>query len=263
MSHAFAVLAYRNSPFLEACVQSVTKQKRPSDQIVITTSTPSDYIEAIAARYKIPILVNPVRRSIAVDWSFAYNSVDTEWVTLAHQDDSYREDYLATLSELLNSNPDAILAQSSFYEHDGDGRPHRHLNWYVKLALRELSFLGSNVIRGRSAKRRMLLLGNPVGCPTVMYNRRLIGPYRFDDSLRSNLDWQAWLDFADRKGAFVYSRLELVRRNVHSEMATAGLVKDFARMQEDRRIFEQLWGAAAARAIMGIYRLSYREAPSR
>lgn len=50
VSHTFAICAYKQSPYLEECICSLTAQtvKR---YIIIATSTPNDYIKALAEKY--------------------------------------------------------------------------------------------------------------------------------------------------------------------------------------------------------------------
>lgn len=56
--HTFAVCAYKESPYLEDCIQSLRAQTVKSN-ILIATSTPNDYIRSIAEKYDIPLIVNP------------------------------------------------------------------------------------------------------------------------------------------------------------------------------------------------------------
>ena len=89
-THTFVVCAYKESPYLEKCIQSVLKQSEKSS-VVISTGTPNDYIKEIAKKYELPMYVNTGKTSIADDWNFAVSCVDTDLVTLAHQDDIYEK----------------------------------------------------------------------------------------------------------------------------------------------------------------------------
>jgi len=48
--HSFAVLAYKDSPYLEECILSLKNQTVQSD-IYITTATPSEFLENISRKY--------------------------------------------------------------------------------------------------------------------------------------------------------------------------------------------------------------------
>lgn len=84
--HTFAVCAYRDSPYLEACIRSLKGQSVPTD-IILCTSTPSPYIMDMADKYGIPVHVREGKSSIMDDWNFAYHMADSSLVTIAHQDD--------------------------------------------------------------------------------------------------------------------------------------------------------------------------------
>jgi glycosyltransferase involved in cell wall biosynthesis len=47
--HCFVIPAYKNSPYLENCIQSLLKQTVKSE-IILTTSTPSTFIEELAKK---------------------------------------------------------------------------------------------------------------------------------------------------------------------------------------------------------------------
>jgi glycosyltransferase involved in cell wall biosynthesis len=91
--HTFVICAYKESRYLEACIQSLINQSVPS-RILIATSTPNDFIEALGRRYNFEIRVNKEGKDIANDWNFAYMQADSRYVTLAHQDDVYESDYV-------------------------------------------------------------------------------------------------------------------------------------------------------------------------
>ena len=50
----FAICAYKNSPYLEACIRSVLGQNYPT-KAIICTSTPSRFIEGLAKKYNLAI----------------------------------------------------------------------------------------------------------------------------------------------------------------------------------------------------------------
>lgn len=83
-NHTFAICAYKESPYLEECIQSLMNQTVKSD-ILIATATPSKYIDDIAAKYNLKVYVNHGEHGITQDWNFAYSKAETDYVTIAHQ----------------------------------------------------------------------------------------------------------------------------------------------------------------------------------
>ena len=53
--HTFAVCAYKSSPYLRECLESVTHQTTETN-VIIATSTPTASIRTLADEYKVPCL---------------------------------------------------------------------------------------------------------------------------------------------------------------------------------------------------------------
>ena len=82
-------------------------------------------------------------------------------------------------------------------------------------------------------KLRLLSLGNPICCPSVMFNRSVLGSFSFPDGFQTNLDWMAWLELARRPGGFVYVDARLVSKGVHAASETSMTIANRAREAED------------------------------
>ena len=106
--HTFVICAYKESPYLEDCIRSVLHQN-VRGKICLTTSTPNQYIAALAQKYQIPVFANPVSEGIAADWNFAVASAKTRLVTLAHQDDLYEPSYTEKIIQAANICQDPII----------------------------------------------------------------------------------------------------------------------------------------------------------
>ena len=79
-NHTFAICAYKESPFLEECIQSLLGQTIPST-IIIVTSTDNAYIQNMAEKYHLELFINHGESGITQDWMFAYQSARTELMT--------------------------------------------------------------------------------------------------------------------------------------------------------------------------------------
>ena len=97
-SHTFVIPTFGEPPWLERCLASLLDQTSRST-ILVTTSTPNRYVRDIARRHGVPVIVNQVSEGIASDWNFAYLQAASDWVTLAHQDDTYARSSLGALPE--------------------------------------------------------------------------------------------------------------------------------------------------------------------
>ena len=258
MSHTFAIPAFGRSPHLTACLDSILGQSRRDSAVVISTSTPSDFLESIANEYRIPLFVNPLREGIGGDWNFALTSTDAQFVTIAHQDDRYEREYTALMLEAVHRHPNTLIAFSNSMEHTPAGPRNININLKVKRALSQRAFGVREAIERPKAKRALLTLGNPVCCPSVMINRGLVPDFRFINSMKSNLDWEAWSRLALLPGKFVYIKTPLVSKGVHAESETSALIANQLREKEDRQMFDRFWPQPVAAAISLIYKLGYR-----
>ena len=257
LNHAFVIPAYGDSPFLPACLASIAAQSTAGSDVVIATSTPSAYLAEVARRFEVPLAVNPRRESIGCDWNFALGATAARTVTIAHQDDTYRPDYLARMREALAREPDATMAFSDFVETAERGMRPIHPNIRIKRYLTRRAFGSASAIRDRGAKRRLLAWGNPLCCPSVVLDRAQRADFRFSEAMHSNLDWEAWLRLADAPGAFVYVREPLVVRRIHGQSETSVRIADRRRRDEDREMFARFWPAPVAASIAAVYRASY------
>ncbi len=78
LSHTYAICAYKDSPWLEECIRSLKRQSVPSE-IILCTSTPSKYIQAMAEIFGLPLYVRDGESDIQADWNFAYSKAKQDW----------------------------------------------------------------------------------------------------------------------------------------------------------------------------------------
>jgi hypothetical protein len=258
VDHTFAIPVYRAAPNLAALIDSLLGQTAIGSHILLATSTPSPELEALARRYDLPLHVNAPHTEIADDWNFALRQAQTAFVTLAHQDDLYAPTYVAALTAALRRHPDAVLGFCDYTEHTLKGARAGNINLSIKRALRRRAFGARECIAAPRDKVRLVSLGNPICCPSVMLNSRALPDFRFPNGFRTNLDWSAWLDLARRPGGFVYVRERLLSKGVHAGSETTASIANRAREFEDRALFDALWPRPIAAALASVYKLGYR-----
>jgi glycosyltransferase involved in cell wall biosynthesis len=257
MDHEFVIPVYGRAPHLEACIRSILGQVRARPRLLIATSTPSPEIAGIGAAFGIPVFVNAQRADIATDWNFAVAQSSSRFVTIAHQDDLYAPEYLETMTRLAGLYPGQILAFSAYREHTDAGARPANLNLWVKARLCARVFRGQAAISTVADKRRLLSLGNPVCCPSVMLNRARAPGFRFSASLKTNLDWDAWLRLSASEGEFVHTPLPLVSKRVHRDSETTATIANRVRQAEDLHMFRQFWPRPVAALVAAVYSIGY------
>lgn len=257
--HIFAILAYKESPFLQACIDSLKKQTAQSE-IIICTSTPSVFLENIAQANNLHLFINPQRKGIANDWNFALNSAKSEYVTLAHQDDIYHASYAQKILAAGEKFPNNLIIYSDYdemvHKENTTFLRKNSLNFFIKKILGELGFLGRTCLAKH--KKYLLFLGSPIGCPAVTYHKSNLDTFAFDADFKINLDWKAWHDLAQKSGSFVWLRETLMTHRIHLESETSQGLKENNRQTEDLKMFTQFWPTPLAKLLSRLYALSYK-----
>lgn len=258
MDHSFVIPVYRAAPNLAALIESLRAQNGVRSKILLASSTPSADLDEVAKRHSLPLLINPRRIDIAEDWNFAFGATDTGFLTLAHQDDLFAPDYALRLAGALRRHPEALFAFCDYSEHTPTGARPANVNLLIKRFIGRLAFGGHECITGSREKVRLLSYGNPICCPSVMFNRSSLINFRFPAGFQTNLDWMAWLELARTPGGFVYVRECLVSKGIHAGSETTTTLANCAREREDRAMFDALWPRPVAAALATLYKLGYR-----
>ena len=115
--HTFVIPAYKESPYLELCIQNLLAQTVKSN-IIITTSTPNKYILDLASKYNLPYFINEgSAKGIAADWNFALSKSITPLITIAHQDDIYLPNFTETvLNSITSKGKDVLIAFTNYQD---------------------------------------------------------------------------------------------------------------------------------------------------
>jgi glycosyltransferase involved in cell wall biosynthesis len=249
--HTFAICAYKESPYLEECVQSVLKQNQ-SSKVIMVTSTPNDYIQKICEQYNIPLFVNEGESGIVQDWNFAYKMSSTKYVTIAHQDDIYLPEYSEKVVQGLEESKHPLIAFTDYSELRNGEEVLCNRNLQIKRWM--LSLLRIKALhKSRFVRRRILSFGCPICCPSVAFAKENLPEEVFEKGFRSDEDWQAWEKLSKYKGSFVYvDKVEMCHR-IHEESETSIIIGDNARSEEDFQMFCKFWPRPIAKILTKIY----------
>ncbi|MCD4550323.1 MULTISPECIES: glycosyltransferase [unclassified Schaalia] len=249
--HTFAVCAYGESPFLGECIQSLRAQTVGTN-IVVVTSTPSQYIESVCAQFACPVVVNEGEAGIAGDWNFAVRTAGTPLVTIAHQDDVYRPHYAEEALRMLNQAEQPLLYFTDYGElREGHEVLDNRLLRVKRFLLRGLKNPAHAARKG--VRRRALSLGCSICCPSVTLVTSVFEQPLFRSDFRSNLDWQAWEYLSRLDGSFVYNPQVLMLHRIHEDSETSKLIQDQSRRAEDLAMLKKFWPEPLARIINVAY----------
>lgn len=254
-NHTFAICAYKESQYLGDCIESILEQQIKSE-VYISTSTPNTYIYDTAKKYGLDVYETGSESGIQKDWNHAYNIASTELVTIAHQDDVYSSDYAYEVTENYKREKDALIFFSDYIPiingEEGQVGKNKKIKKLLKTPLRSRFFS-----RTQFWKKAVLSFGNPICCPSVSYNKRILGNNIFRSKLDFALDWDTFLEIAKLNGAFVYINKPLIKYRIHEESTTKKIMKENQRIKEDAMMFDKIWPHFITNIIMKFYKRAY------
>lgn len=248
-NHTFIICAYKESKYLEECVKSIINQNVKSN-IIMTTSTPNTYIDNISKKYGIELFVNNGEKGIGQDWNFGVNKAKTDYITIIHQDDIYKENYLEEIVKYLEKEKDFVIAFSDYREIKNGKEIKLTNNLKIKkFLLFPLKFFR----KSKFIKRRSLSLGCSICCPSVTINKRITGENPYKTKLKCDLDWDTWYEMTKYKGNFLYINKELMYHRIHEESETSNLIENNIRLEEDLEMLKKFWPNSIAKLLMKFY----------
>ena len=256
-NHSFAVMAYKDSPYLSDCLDSLKDQTVKSD-IYITTSTPSLYIDETAKKYGIKIFTTEPGQGIAHDWNFSLSVAKTKYITLAHQDDLYDSKYTQLCIRAAEKFNDTLICFTGYSEIVDDKERSSTLMLTVKKIMNFMFMPFKKNIKSRAWKKFSQSFGTAIPCPSVMYNKEMLHAFKFSEKYKVSLDWDGWLRMSEMKGRFVYVPKTLSKHRIHKASATTEGIQDNVRQQEDFEIYCRIWPTFIAKFLSKFYAGSYK-----
>ena len=248
-NHTFVICAYKESDYLEECIESLKKQKIKSN-IIIVTSTPNNYIKKIAEKNNLELYVNDGDKGIGQDWNFGVSKTNTKYVTIAHQDDIYNSNYLEEIVKRIKEGREFIIAFGDYREIKNGKVIPLTKNLKIKKFLLSPLLKGGNKNR---AKKFALKFGSAICCPCVTINTDITGKKPYKTHFKCDLDWDTWYEFSKTDKEFLYINKELMCHRIHEDSETSNLIENNTRLQEDYEMLKKFWPKFIAKLIMKFY----------
>lgn len=253
VKHTFVVLAYKESPFLEDCLKSVLNQSVKTE-VVIATTTKNKHITDLAKKYNLNVIEGE-HTSIGGDFDFALNAVDSDLVTIAHQDDIYDFNYAEKMLKNYYLYKDSMIIFPDYYEIRNEKKVYTNTNLKIKRIL--LSSLWIKQLSGiRLLKRNALKFGNSISCPAVTFVKKNVPKKVFTCDLKCNIDWFAWERLSKRKGKFIFVKQKLMGHRIDDTTTTTDIINEGIRTKEDLVILKKFWPDFIAKNLNKLYKNS-------
>lgn len=231
--HTFVILAYQESDDLEECIKSVLKQSVKSN-VLIATSTPNDYIMDMASLYSLGVMVSDEESNKGRDYNFAINTIDSELITIAHQDDLYDRNYTKEILKKYHEHRDATILFTNNYEILGDKKIVRskrlfRQRWFL-FPLKYRLFQKSKYFKIRSLRKEKFICTS-----SITFVKKNISKNVFSTNLIYDNDWQGLIDLAREDTKFVYLSKKLVGYRVVDRLINT------KKQKEDENIMKTLY----------------------
>lgn len=249
--HTFVICAYKESDYLEKCIISL-KNQTIKGKIIIITSTPNDFIKGIAEKFQIPYYINSGEGGITQDWNFGYACANSQYVTIAHQDDIYESRYLETALRALESSAKPLIFFSDYYEIRNEQKV--SANRLLKVKRIMLLPLRIRILqKSRWVRRRILSFGTPICCPAVTFAADNLPKVIFRNHFRACEDWEAWDMISKFEGEFLYDTGLLMGHRIHEGSETSAVLSENKRSQEEYEMFCRFWPKKIAAVLCRAY----------
>ncbi len=249
-NHTFVICAYKESKYLEECIQSLKNQVVKSN-IIMVTSTPNKYIQDIAKKHNLELYINNGESGIGQDWNFAVSNTKTDYVTVAHQDDTYAPNYLEEIVNKIHEGKDFIIAFGNYREWKNGEIIPLTINLKIKKILQAPLKKYRNK---RWAKKFALRFGSSICCPCVTINTKIAGKTPYITKFKCDLDWETWYEMSKKNEPFLYINKELMSHRIHEESETTNLIENNIRLEEDYEMLKKFWPTPIAKIVMHFYK---------
>lgn len=252
----FVVCAYKECPYLRESMDSLVNQSEKAN-IIISTSTPNDYINKIANEYNIEVRVNPEPGQIR-DYNFAIKQANTELVMLAHQDEILHKDFVKHVLEEINNVNDPIIAFTDYIEMHNDVVDEKQSNMVRIKKMLLLPLKSKKIASTIWGKRLSLRFGDPITHPSVVCVRSRMPEVMFREQYKAAMDWDLWERLSKEKGSFVYVDKILLYHRMNEMNQTAVLLKTTnERYENEYDIFCRFWPNWFSKILMKFYSKAY------
>lgn len=246
------ICAYKECQYLPKAVESAVKQSVKTN-IVISTSTPNDYINSIAEKFDIPVWINP-DGGHAKDYNFAIKNTPTDICIMFHQDDVYSESFVERALEELGKAENPIIAFTNYKEIHDDRIDEKDAALVVIKRILLTPIKSKFLRRTVFGKRLILCLGDPICHPSTIYIKAKMPEVVFKEEYISAMDWDFFERISRSKGEFVYIKDVLFYHRMHKETATTKILENTNnRYTEEIEIFNRFWPIWIAKIIKYFY----------
>ena len=205
---SICIPAYNNVQGIKRLVDSIAIQNFRDFEVIITDDSVNDEIAELVCLYPdldIQYYKNEERLGAIANWNSAIGKATGEYIKIMHHDDWFTDEAsLETFVQMLDNNPDTVLAFCGTHQVGDNISYSRHISEEDAALIRE--------------DYRNLYLGNTIGAPSAVIHRR--NSYLYDQELTWLVDMDFYMQLLKDKNDFVYTEKPLISIGMGEEQLT-------------------------------------------
>ena len=186
------ITAYNSEAYIAEAINSVLKQSRAVDEIVVVDDGSTDHTRQIVAEFADQGIkfIQQQNKGAGGARNRGIRETSSEFIAFLDADDVWLEDKTRLQLEYLNRHPKAGLVS---------GFAHW---WNIS---KDTVRISGRVLRNRNVLRREILVHNVLGNPSMVMVRRsaLADVGTFNEKIRWGQDWELWIRLVEKYDAGV------------------------------------------------------------
>lgn len=219
-SFSIVIPLYNKANFIAETLQSVLQQTIEDFEIIIVNDASTDDSVNRANRIidnRITVLHHKKNKGLSATRNTGIAYANADWICLLDADDIWENNYLATLSLLIQQFPEASIIGTDYQE--------KHSNTLTVLpthtihqALKNTSFLVKDNFEAN--------MGQPLVCQSSMaFSRKVIADKMvFDENITYSEDIDFYIrNLSQHKVAYHYSPMVTIRVNYENQITNSGI----------------------------------------
>jgi glycosyltransferase involved in cell wall biosynthesis len=240
---SIAIPYYNEFHYLKVAIESVLSQTITSWTLTIIDDNPNpdtnpeEYIQSLHDN-RIQYHKNKTNLGIAKNWNQCLEQSNSKLVTILHSDDRLKNNYLESILDAYRNYPNAAAYYTRSEIINETGReclsfPDIYKNWIDPT--REVK--AHKVLEGSDAIAS-LLLGNFIVCPSLCYNKKILGKQKFDTSLKQVLDLKFIIDLLLQQLTIIGVNTIAYSYRRRKDNTTSKNTKNLLRFKEECELYD-------------------------
>lgn len=237
---SICIPCYNNVDEVERLLKSIYSQDYTDFEVNLSDDSLDDLTEKLVTTDypDVNYRHNKKRYGHIFNWNAAIKMARGTYIKIMFSDDWFTDcTSLGTYVELLDKNPDAILAFSGSRQVMLDGQDPGVMHHVTAEHQRGYydRYADGDFIGRLNSDYRNLFLGNQIGAPSAVIYRRGNAPALFDEQSNWASDMFLYFDLLEKNPVFAYTKKPLVSIGVHENQYTESFSERDMRIYNDYR----------------------------